>query len=152
MKETLRSFRQRGGFAGDYSVQEGKCSSNNSLPELLQWDAEAEIFNLPEELLEEQSCESKLFFTCFPPFLNYSGSGALHLYYHLPLSVRLQKLKRKGYYLFFFPSVFGWEPWRSKRGRVGDTEGVSTCLVSVLKQWSGVKQGIWWWRWCVPSP
>lgn len=84
-------------------MQEGKCSSNNSLPELLQWDAEAEIFNLPEELLEEQSCESKLFFTCFPPFLNYSGSGALHLYYHLPLSVRLQKLKRKGDYLDYSP-------------------------------------------------
>lgn len=108
MKEALRSFRERGEVAGNYSVQGGKCSSNNSLLELLRWDAEAEISILPEELLEEQSSESKLLFICFPPFLNYSGSGcgALRLYCHLPLSVRLQKLKRKGDY-FFPPSVFG---------------------------------------------
>lgn len=79
--------------------------SSNSLPELLHWDAEAEISILPEMLLEEQACESKLFFICFPPFVRHSGPGALHLHYHWLLSARLQKLKRQGD--FFSPQSFG---------------------------------------------
>lgn len=79
-------FQQRGELAGDYSVQREKGPSNNLLPECMP-------YFLPEEFLEEQSCESKMVFVTL--FLNYSRAGSLQLYYHLPLSARFQKLKTK---------------------------------------------------------
>lgn len=89
-----------------------------------------------------QSC-SVLF-----PFLNSGGSGALLLCDHLPLSVRLQKLKREG---DFFPSALGWEPSKRKWGSDSDSKGVGACLGSGLKQHSGVKQVMWLRRCCAPS-
>lgn len=76
-------------------MQGGKCSSNTSLPELLQWGGRG-ISILSELLLEVQSPDTELFLVCFPPFVGSSGSGPPQLYCHLPLFVRPQKLKRKG--------------------------------------------------------
>lgn len=92
------AFQQRGEAAGDYSVQGGK---GPPITYFLSGCREMSI--LPEEFLEEQSCESEMVFVAL--FLNHRRAGSLQLYHHLPLSARLQKWKTKGI-LFSLPQSF----------------------------------------------